>query len=662
MKPGKILRATSMLLFAILLLDRLSFASTEESESTKQTKITKHRKCLALSCVSLFSFVSYSRFFPDPNIQSSEKGDLHLEATSEFSRTDPNGKIVASDRSRKPQARSTHSYRMQAARNGYASFHLVVKAPPGPYSIAVNFSKLPALQTDLFKTWYHQMKAEPTYYPDALVPVANPYQSSLPDPEFRIPGQTAQGFWVDLWIPREVKPGRYEGEATVQAGTKRTVLKLDLQVLQAEIPDDDAIVLDHNSYGSSWLAQLYPNRSKGEGEAFFRSDALFQLIQAYHRLFYEHRGAFHQLGYGHAGKVGPEFAPALAGAGRAKRISNWELYDRHYGPLLDGSAFAQTRRGARPIPFVYLPINPEWPASFLAWGEAGYEAEFVNVVREMEAHFRVKGWTQTKFEMFFNHKKRYKGFHWDGDETKFAKDDAPFAEFHRLLKKAVPADSPVQFVYRADASWRLEEQFETLAGIVDFWVCSTDILSWLPEQMKSVRKRGDIVWTYSGPPAITEASTAILQQPLRAWMWNADGYIHWLTVSPSADPWFQSEGETTCLAYPGERFGVAGPIPSIRLKIQRNFQQDLALMKSLEKTHAAESIRREVSHRVNGTKPEQWWTPRPSLADLSAEEWTNPAIDRAVAQTKPLYQNWDPQYWVAVREYILSLTEGGPSR
>src|SRR6266576_5062728 len=83
-----------------------------------------------------------------------------------------------------------------------------------------------------------------------------------------------------------------------------------------------------------------------------------------------------------------------------------DSYDRHYGPLFDGTAFSASRRGPRPIPFAYLPINPEWPASYEFWGERGYEAEFVNVVSEMERHFREKGWTDTNFEVFFNHKKR----------------------------------------------------------------------------------------------------------------------------------------------------------------------------------------------------------------------------------------------------------------
>ena len=101
---------------------------------------------------------------------------------------------------------------------------------------------------------------------------------------------------------------------------------------------------------------------------------------------------------------------------------------------------------------MYLPINPEWPASYLWWGEPGYEAEFVNVVTAMERHFREKGWTNTRFELFFNHKKRYKGFSWDGDQLRF-EHDLPFrSEYARMMRRAVPSDSPVHFVFRADAS------------------------------------------------------------------------------------------------------------------------------------------------------------------------------------------------------------------
>lgn len=594
--------------------------------------------------------------------------EAHLEAAAEFLRPGPFGNIVEADRGRGAKQGQSHAptgtINLRAARHGYVSFHLIAELPQGgPYSLSISFPNQPAIEAELLKAWYHHLeRGDKEYYPDALIPVTNPHRAVIPDPDNKIPGQISQAFWADLWIPRAAKPGRYRGEAVLQAGSQRSTLTIQLQVLPATIPEADVLTVDHNSYGTAWMAQLYPKLSQAAGEAFFRSDTLFNLIHAYHRLFDEHRGTFHQLGYGHAGKVGPEFAPVLAGRGRDKRVVSWELFDRHYAALLDGSALANTRRGARPIPFVYLPINPEWPASFLAWGEPGYEAEFVNVVSEMERHFRERGWTRTRFEMFFNHKKRYKGFHWDGDETRFSKDDAPFLEYGRLLKQAVPPDSPVPFVFRHDVSWRMADQFRTLAGVVKMWVCSSSILSWLPEQAASVRQRGDLVWIYSGPPAINAPSSAILENPLRAWMWNLDGYIHWLTVSPSPDPWFSSQGEATCLAYPGERFGVAGPIPSIRLKIQRNFLQDLNLLKALEGAHSPAALRAEVSRRVNGTEPRDWWSPRPALADLPPEEWTNAAIDRAVAPNQHRFQNWDPQYWQAVRQHILQLSEGGQPR
>ena len=62
--------------------------------------------------------------------------------------------------------------------------------------------------------------------------------------------------------------------------------------------------MDHNSYGSSWLADYYPGTK-------VPSDASFRLMHLYHGIFYDHRGIYHQLGYGHGGKVIPEFAPAL---------------------------------------------------------------------------------------------------------------------------------------------------------------------------------------------------------------------------------------------------------------------------------------------------------------------------------------------------------------
>ena len=584
-----------------------------------------------------------------------------LEALPEFLRSDPFGAIVAPDRSGADLASSLYGAKHQVVltgcRGGYVSFHLVVKLPsPSTYTLDVTIPD-PAnkVQIDLFREWFHFTDSDKRYYPDALIPVHATYSSRLPEPDNRIPKQTAQAFWVDVYVAPDTRLGIFSGTAKLKANSKITTLPIQLTVLACVIPGEDVVTIDHNSYGSSWLAQQFAGSYQRNSDDWFESNQFFELIHAYHRVFYEHRGIFHQLGYGHSGKVGPEFAPVLEGSGRAKHITSWSLYDRHYGPLFDGTAFSASRRGPRPIPFVYLPINPEWPASYEFWGERGYEAEFVNVVSEMERHSREKGWTHTNFEVFFNHKKRYKGFPWDGDEVRFQKDLKYFLEYDRLLKKALPPNTPVHFVFRADVSWDMEQQFKVLNGVVKLWCAGGGILSFYKDAPKMLRNRGDVIWYYGGPPSVTDSSAAITEFPLRAWLWGVNGYVHWLTVSPGEDPWFHFDGGQTALVYSGERFGLTEPIPSIRLKIQRNCLQDLAVLDSLKDRKSLDSLRAEATRRYNDSSLDDWWNPRPALADLPSDQWLGSAIDDATRHTQQALQHPAASAAYKVHQYALSL-------
>lgn len=564
-----------------------------------------------------------------------------LKALPEWTRPDPFGGIISGDRTATPWQTAI---RLKAARGGYASFHLVLEPEPGA---APEFSVSFPLPTDVYREWFHLTAKSKQYVPDALIPIRLPITVKVPDEANRIPGQKVQAFWVDIFIPPDAEVKTHAGAARF-AGKS---IPIELTVLQAKIPDRDAVTLDNNSYGTSWMLEQYPKTLAALKTDGGNNEALFRLIHDYHRIFYDHRGTFHQLGYGHAGKVGPEFAPQLSGEGRNKHIANWTLFDKHYGPLLDGSAFRDSRRGARPVPFIYLPVNPEWPASFLWWGEPGYEAEFVNVLSEMERHFREKNWTSTQFEVFFNHKKRYKGFNWDGDETRFEKDDQYLIDYARMLRKAIPADSPVHFVIRADASWSMERQFQTLKGVVGFWVTGEGMLSWYPEAAREVMARGDRVWTYGGTPAVEEVSTAIALNPLRSWISGVDGFVRWLTVSPGPDPWFRFEGGRETLVYPGEKFGVAGPLASIRLKLQRNCLQDLALLNRADKL----GIQEEVVRRFNGSAMKDWRNSRPALADKPVLDWNNADIDDAMKPYESRFPPLKPDSWSKVHDYALEL-------
>ena len=106
------------------------------------------------------------------------------------------------------------------------------------------------------------------------------------------------------------------------------------------------------------------------------------------------------------------------------------------------------------------------------------------------------------------------------------------------------------------------------------------------------------------------------------------------------------------MAYPGERFGISGPIPSLRLKLQRNCQQDLALLAA--QPDRGKLLRTGVAERFNGTTPDQWWTPRPPLADTAPSDWSNASLDDATPADPRFGSALAPQAWQLVREYILA--------
>lgn len=563
-----------------------------------------------------------------------------LRILPEYQRPDPFGAIVQTDR-----AASPFTGKLTAARGGYVSVQIVANSTkPASFTLTVQ-SALPA---DLYRSWFHRTVPDGVYYPDALIPVTAPHPFAIPDPANRIPNQTAQAFWLDIWVPSDTAPGSYKATVTLaQAGESKSQ-PIEIEVLPAVIPAEDAVLIDHNSYGTGWLFGQYPQTLPADND-----DKLFQLIQAYHRQFYEHRGIYHQLGYGHGGKVGPEFAPVLTGSGKNKRIASWDRFDRHYGPLFDGSAFRQTRRGAKPIPYVYLPINPDWPASELWWGEPGYEAEFTNVVSAMERHFREKNWTSTNFELFFNHKKRYKGFSWDGDEQRFARDNEWLITFRKLLDKSVPLNSPVKFLTRIDTSWTMKEQFSSLKGIVNFWVAGEGILSWYPGAAEMLRARGDHIWSYGGTPPVSKPLAMMTLNPLRSWITGVEGFCRWQTVDPGPDPWFQFQGGGETLVYPGDRFGIAAPLASIRLKIERNSLQDLALLESLAKSTDRTAVHTEVVKRFNQTTPAGWVNTAPPLAATPVLDWNNVNIDEAQQPFESRFEKVDVQAWQRVHDYAV---------
>jgi hypothetical protein len=544
-----------------------------------------------------------------------------------------------------------------AARNGYVSFRLLVRGR-GAYRLSTS---MPGnLEVDVFRAWYHRMPGEkdqpPAYWPDALIPVRGRQAFEIPDPDNQIEGQTTQAFWVDIFVPGAAAPGQVTGQVRLTANGSTLVLPVRVQVLEATIPDQPCITMDHNSYGSRWLPGSYPKTFARAGSMARRWNLEIELLQHHYRVVHEHRGLFHNLGYGHSGAVDPIYGPRATGRGREKTLTGWELYDRHYGPLLDGSAFGTAapgmsppRRPASPVWSIYTPINPDWPASYLWWGERGYEVEFTRCVGQFDAHLRQNGWTEARIELFFNHKKRYRWFGWDGDEVKHLKDMRYHREIVRLWEKAA-GDTPVKWVYRMDVSWQMKDQFEMMAGHRNFWVCG-GFHRWYRDPVWRVIDRGDLVWWYGGLPPIQAATSAILTNVYQAWARKLHGYCAWLVTDPGPDPWFDCRGGETGLLYPGERFGIAGPIPSIRLKVQRNGIQDVDLLnRAAEAAGNAAPVRAGLERAI----PIPLWVEPPRVAEeLAPEDWDSRNL---AVEHEPTYaeDKLGPFWWQALRERALA--------
>src|SRR5207247_3556912 len=118
------------------------------------------------------------------------------------------------------------------------------------------------------------------YYPDALIPVHATYSSRMPKTDNRIPKQTAQAFCVDVYVAPDTSLGIFSGTAKLKANSKITTLPIQLTILACVIPGEDVVTIDHNSYGSSWLAQQFAGSCQRDPAHWLESKQLSGRIHA----------------------------------------------------------------------------------------------------------------------------------------------------------------------------------------------------------------------------------------------------------------------------------------------------------------------------------------------------------------------------------------------
>jgi hypothetical protein len=158
-----------------------------------------------------------------------------LDLYSELSRPDPYGDVVAPDRGLARREILSPA----VARNGFASFHIVVSVPAKEsYFLYVATNPLDACRVEVYKE--HFTKTSQGWIPDRLTPLTQlPDFGTMPDPEDGVEGQTTRAYLLNLWIPPELPAGRFRLE--VQLKTADWIIRpIEVRVMNPRIPAFDA--------------------------------------------------------------------------------------------------------------------------------------------------------------------------------------------------------------------------------------------------------------------------------------------------------------------------------------------------------------------------------------------------------------------------------------
>ena len=387
---------------------------------------------------------------------------------------------------------------------------------------------------------------QPTFF--SMRKVGGQLDPLVPTGSKGAPDSEDAGTFIEIYVPRDASAGLHEVALTV--GGERVALVVN--VWNFTLADRLSFIPQMNCYG-------LPGHERD-----------------YFRLAHEHRTTLNWLPYGWTGKV--KAAPKI----RADGTWDWSAWDAEFGPLLDGSAFAGTRRGAVPIEALYLPLNENWPMDqeqhFRSgyWIESayddGYWREFRDAAGKFAEHFAAKGWTEPMFEFYLNNKVYFKRDRWDAcsapwifDEPVNTQDFWALRRFGLEFWRGVAAHPGTHFAFRADIS-RPEWQRDLLDGVTSAEVVSGALRTYHDRVIERARRLGNLVYMYGSANAIGTPNVIPAAWCVETWALGGDGVVPWQTIG-TADAW--TKPDELSLFYPTPE----GPMPSLRLKSFRAGQQ-----------------------------------------------------------------------------------------
>ncbi len=528
--------------------------------------------------------------------------------------------------------------RLAAARNEVVAFQVVVEGKARRVTVAASPLRGPGgaaideRHFQLFREWYVWIDGkrgnEPVkacmaplgegWYPDAAIPLAEPKYGdgfSIPSRDFhtpdskRFPEQKNQAIWVDLHVPAEAKPGRYQGAIKVTADGVSSAVKVALDVWDFALPATMNMHAELMNYGQTVR--------EPDPEVMYR----------YFRLAHEHRTFISD----------DNARPRFDGSDY-----DWTEFDRRLAPLFTGEALTDGPCARTPIPVWTFPVNyqvarpdkvnkrtgPDWPVAVpKTEGNLGVvfsEETKQRLSRAMvawETHFVKRGWTRTRQAIFQNSLDE-PGLHKEGREleagrqqgvairetAKLVKDNGLKLTFYKLdigggnSRNRLDLDGNG----RAEGPRDVANYLGRITGMFSIHGLCLDM-----DALDPYVKRGDTeVIFYNGfhprvgPNTIHGELAGFRTWAVSAWRSGLKGWADWQFRRDTGKRMFFEPNDDmgwTFYVYRGDEIGLEGKVfASLRMKSMRRGAQDFEMLRLLALKDGNERRAQQIATRVSG--------------------------------------------------------------
>jgi len=452
------------------------------------------------------------------------------------------------------------SIQIKAARNEYEPFQIVVHAGAnGLKGVNVQVSDLrsgqatvPSRRISLYREHYievtkasYKTKEGTGWYPDALVPFPNPLDGQpitgarFVGAPFDVRPNSNQPVWVDVFVPKDTRPGDYAGEITVTASGQSPIkIRLQLTVWNFTLPDTPSMRSNFGGFEDRMAKAHRVRANTPEGR---------QLERRYAEAMAAHR-----------------LCPPVP----------WYLLPeaRPDGSIDPTQTHAALKEWIEALHVTGIPIDLQGRDPLKK-----DRARSTKYLQAIYAYLKANGWEKLAYIYVL-------------DEPNDAKAYEEVRQRGKLIHEAQPGIK----VLCTEQPTPQEAAWGTLVGSVDIWVPL-----WTLFEEKAAAERlaaGEELWSYTAlcqgakgqDTPYWELDFPLLDYRIPAWTsfrYGISGLLYWTTVywEKAGDVWtnpatyssdsapFNGEGS---LFYPGADAGFAGPVASMRLKQIREGLED----------------------------------------------------------------------------------------